>query len=113
MDAVGRPDLKTDPRFSTKLERSKNSREFFQIRADEIAKRTSAEWLEIFTRADVPVMPYNTLESLMDDPHIQASGLVSTVDHPSEGRIRRIGNPTAHSNFEPGPAQPCAARRRA
>lgn len=106
MDAIGRPELKTDPRFSTKPARAKNSPAFFRIRAEEIARRTSAEWLEIFERADIPVMPYHTLESLLDDPQLRASEVVRLVEHPSEGTIRQIGNPTKHSDFQPGPRSP-------
>lgn len=106
MDAIGRPELKTDPRFATKTERAANSREFFRIRADEIAKRSSAEWLERLEAADLPVMPYHTLESLPEDPHLVDVGLLGTAAHPTQGRIRSIANPTHYSDYTPPPRRP-------
>jgi crotonobetainyl-CoA:carnitine CoA-transferase CaiB-like acyl-CoA transferase len=38
----------------------------------------------------VPVMPMHDLESLLQDPHIVATGFFPVVDHPTEGRIRNM-----------------------
>jgi crotonobetainyl-CoA:carnitine CoA-transferase CaiB-like acyl-CoA transferase len=37
---------------------------------------------------------------------LRASEVVKLVEHPSEGTIRQIGNPTRHSGFQPGPRSP-------
>ncbi|HZN23858.1 MAG TPA: CoA transferase [Burkholderiales bacterium] len=86
-DAIGRPELKNDPRFSSITARFKNVGEYFRIRAEALETRTTAEWLEIFDRCDVPAMPYHTLDSLMEDPHLADVGLFETIEHPTEGRI--------------------------
>lgn len=86
-DAIGRPELKTDPRYATVSARFENVREYFQIRREALAQRTTEEWMEIFKRTDVPAAPYNTLESLMTDPHLQEVGLFQRREHPSEGTI--------------------------
>ncbi len=77
--------------------RTANSLDYYALRASALRGRTSAEWLEILERIDVPAMRYNTLESLLDDPHLEDAGFVSRVDHPSEGAIRQIGLPNAFS----------------
>lgn len=56
-----------------------------------LAERTSAEWQEIFDRLDVPAAPYHTLESLIEDPHLNESGFFEKVDHPTEGPIWNLG----------------------
>jgi crotonobetainyl-CoA:carnitine CoA-transferase CaiB-like acyl-CoA transferase len=56
-DAIGRPELKTDPRFSSVPARFAHVNEYFQIRIEALKARTTAEWLEILDRADVPAMP--------------------------------------------------------
>src|SRR5690606_390992 len=61
-DAVGRPELKTDPRFCSVQARFAHVAEYFQVRMEALRDRTTAEWLEIFDRADVPAMPYHTLD---------------------------------------------------
>jgi crotonobetainyl-CoA:carnitine CoA-transferase CaiB-like acyl-CoA transferase len=89
-DAMDRPELKTDPRFSSVTARFKNVGEYYGIRNASLAQKTTAEWLEIFDRGDVPAAPYHTLESLLDDPHLADVGFFEWVDHPTEGRIRNM-----------------------
>ena len=73
--------------------RFRNVGEYFRIRAEALKERTTAEWLEIFERCDVPAMPYHTLDSLMEDPHLQDVGLFEHVDHPTEGKIINMALP--------------------
>ena len=93
-DAIGRPELKNDPRFSSITARFKNVGEYFRIRAEALETRTTAEWLEIFDCCDVPAMPYHTLDSLMEDPHLADVGLFEKIEHPTEGRIVNMTLPT-------------------
>jgi crotonobetainyl-CoA:carnitine CoA-transferase CaiB-like acyl-CoA transferase len=67
-DAIGRPELKRDPRFSSVAARYANVREYFQIRADAFRERTSAQWLEILEKADVPAGRVHSFESLIAPP---------------------------------------------
>lgn len=88
-DAIGRPELKTDPRFDSAASRTKNAAAYFEVRKAGLAQKTTAEWLEIFDKADVPAARYNTIDDLLTDPHLQDVGFFQPEDHPSEGRIRR------------------------
>ena len=92
-DAIGRPDLKSDPRFSTVGQRFKNTSEYFRIRADGLKRRTTAEWIEIFDQTDVPAMPFKTIPEIVDDPHLRDVRFLETVDHPTEGAIWRMKLP--------------------
>jgi crotonobetainyl-CoA:carnitine CoA-transferase CaiB-like acyl-CoA transferase len=107
-DAIGRSELKTDPRFDTVAARFRNVGEYFRIRAEALKQKTSAEWLEIFDRGDVPAMPYHTLDSLMEDPHLRDVGFFETIEHPTEGRIVNMTIPNklsggARRDFRPAP----------
>lgn len=107
-DAIGRPELKTDERFSTIAARFRNVGEYFRIRAEALKEKTTAEWLEIFDHSDVPAMPYHTLDSLMEDPHLQDVGLFATIEHPTEGNVINMTLPNklskgARSDFTPAP----------
>lgn len=86
-DAIGKPELKTDPRFNTVAARFKHTPEYFSIRAEGLKKKTTAEWMEIFDRTDVPAMPFQTLDQIMEDPHLKDIGFFEKLDHPTEGRI--------------------------
>lgn len=96
-DAIGRPELKTDPRFATVAARTANTKAYFTLRGEALRSRTSAEWLADFERLDVPAMPYNTIDSLLTDPHLKAVGMVEPDRHPTEGDTIAIGAPNTLS----------------
>jgi crotonobetainyl-CoA:carnitine CoA-transferase CaiB-like acyl-CoA transferase len=107
-EAIGRPELKTDERFSSVAARFRNVGEYFRIRAEALKEKTTAEWLEIFDRCDVPAMPYHTLDTLMEDPHLQDVGFFQHIEHPTEGRIINMSLPNKLSrgvrrDFNPAP----------
>ena len=86
-DAIGKPEFKTDPRFSSVAARFKHVPEYFAARAEGLKQKTTAEWAQIFDQLDVPAMPYHTLETLMQDPHLNDVGFFRKFDHPTEGRM--------------------------
>lgn len=100
-DAIGRPDVKADDRFMTRVNRNQHLVEFLHLIGPELLKKTTAEWMEIFERADLPVMPMHTLETLMDDPHLRQVGFFKTVEHPSEGPILTMAVPSKWSKSKP------------
>lgn len=107
-DAIGKPELKEDPRLNSLEARFENTGEYFRIRAEGMKLKTTAEWMEIFNRTDVPAMPYQTLEDLIDDPHLKDVGMFKLIDHPTEGKIWNIDAPNklsggARTDFMPAP----------
>jgi crotonobetainyl-CoA:carnitine CoA-transferase CaiB-like acyl-CoA transferase len=107
-DGIGRPELKTDPRFDSIAARFRHVGEYFRIRGESLKEKTTAEWLAIFDKRDVPAMPYHTLDSLMEDPHLEEVGLFQKIEHPTEGAIVNMDLPNklsrgARSDFNPAP----------
>lgn len=99
---IGRPHvMESDPRFCTIGKRTEHIRELYSMVADEMATRTSAEWTALLEAADIPVMPMNSIESLMNDPHLEAVGFFEIIEHPSEGRMRSMAVPSTWSNSQP------------
>lgn len=96
-DAIGRPELKTDPRFNSAAARTANAREYFKVQSEGLHSKTTAEWLEIFGRLDVPAARYNGIDDLLDDPHLQDVGFFGDEQHPSEGQLRRTKIPNRFS----------------
>jgi len=87
-DAIGKPEFKTDPRFVSGRGALQARAGIFLPRAAEgLKQKTTTEWVEIFDRLDVPAMPYHTLETLMQDPHLHDVGFFRKFDHPTEGRM--------------------------
>jgi crotonobetainyl-CoA:carnitine CoA-transferase CaiB-like acyl-CoA transferase len=88
--ATGRDDLRQDPKFASFTGRAVNIDTVYGELARIFATRTTAEWTELLTKADVPVMPMHDLESILDDPHLTATNFFPVVEHPSEGPIRSM-----------------------
>jgi crotonobetainyl-CoA:carnitine CoA-transferase CaiB-like acyl-CoA transferase len=86
-EAMGLGHLKDDERFSSVAARFKNVREYYGLRSRELAKQSTAFWLEFCAEHDIPAAPYHTLESLVEDPHLRDVGMLVERDHPSEGKI--------------------------
>jgi crotonobetainyl-CoA:carnitine CoA-transferase CaiB-like acyl-CoA transferase len=100
-DAFGKPELKQDARFNTALARIEHIKEFFALRAQEVGRETTEHWLTAFREHDIPAMPCHTLESLLEDPHLGDVGLLTQMQHPTQGTITSIGVPTKMTGFEP------------
>lgn len=93
--AIGEADgLGKDARFATQQARAENIDFVYQQLADIMRTKTTAQWMHILDSADVPNMPMNSIEGLMDDPHHQATGFFQTVAHPTEGDLRMPMSPT-------------------
>ena len=86
-EEIGRPELKDDPRFSTVAARFQNTHEYYALRAEALLAHTTAYWLEVFRKRDIPAAPYHTLDSLIDDPHLADVGLLREREHPTEGTV--------------------------
>jgi len=94
---AGRPELQDDPRFTTLESRLANIEVLYEELGKIVATRTSAEWLQALDRASVPATVVNTLESLLADPQLEATGFWKVVEHPSEGTLRMPDIPTTYS----------------
>jgi crotonobetainyl-CoA:carnitine CoA-transferase CaiB-like acyl-CoA transferase len=104
---IGREEMfEEDERFSTQANRSRHYHEAYEFVAEHIRTRTSAEWLKALTDADIPVMPLNSLESLLEDEHLNHIGFFSIDEHPTEGRVRTMGVPSTWSASPPTDMRP-------
>jgi crotonobetainyl-CoA:carnitine CoA-transferase CaiB-like acyl-CoA transferase len=93
--AIGRLDqYETNPRLSDHATRARHYNEVYGIVADILRTRTSAEWIDLLERCDIPCTPLNDLDSLIDDPHLASVGFFDTKLHPTEGEICYTGIPS-------------------
>ena len=92
LQAVGRSELWTsDPRFGSIGARTRHIDEIYGMVADLMRERTTADCMALLEGADIPAAPLNTLDDLIDDPHLAAKDFFADVDHPSEGALRMPG----------------------
>jgi crotonobetainyl-CoA:carnitine CoA-transferase CaiB-like acyl-CoA transferase len=99
--AISREDLLTDPRFSTHGGRADNIDDVYAFVADTLKTRTTAEWLDLLEKADIPAAPLHDIASLLDDPHLNDAGFFRIVDHPTEGPLRMTDVPGTWSKSPP------------
>ncbi|MFS0898811.1 CaiB/BaiF CoA transferase family protein [Mycolicibacterium litorale] len=72
LGAIGKGHLLERDEFRTTAARNDNIDALYRMLAEELATRTTAEWLEFFERIDVPVAPVKSLDELFDDEHLEA-----------------------------------------
>ena len=90
---IGAPDLAEDPDYADNSKRSAN-RTALKARLDDLlATRPAAEWAPLIMEAGVPAGPVYTLDQVFADPHVRATGMVETVEHPLLGAIETMSNP--------------------
>ena len=105
--AIGRTEeFAADPRFADHATRARHYPEIYALLADIFRERTTTEWLELLRAADIPCVPLNDLEHLIEDPHLAAVGFLQEIDHPSEGKIRLAGIAGRWSDTGPGIDRP-------
>jgi crotonobetainyl-CoA:carnitine CoA-transferase CaiB-like acyl-CoA transferase len=94
-DAIGRADQYAfDSRLSDHATRTHHYNEVYGMLADIFRTRTSAEWVDLLGRCDIPCAPMNDLDALIDDPHLASVQFFDTQSHPTEGPIRYTGIPS-------------------
>lgn len=104
--AIGRDgEIENDPRFANLDARNRHINELQQIVANIFVERTTEQWLDLLGAADIPCMPLHTMESIFHDPHLESVDLFQWEDHPTEGRVRRVGVPTTWSDSQPEPGR--------
>jgi crotonobetainyl-CoA:carnitine CoA-transferase CaiB-like acyl-CoA transferase len=84
---VDKPEMTQDARFVDMAARSRNIDEVYRLAGEELAGRTTAEWIAVFDALEIPAGPVNSLDQVMDDPHLDAIGFFRRMRHPTEGEL--------------------------
>jgi crotonobetainyl-CoA:carnitine CoA-transferase CaiB-like acyl-CoA transferase len=78
-DAIGAPELSSDPRFATNADRVRHRDALTELLATRIALESSEAWLERFGRAGVPVAPVQDVGQVVAHEQTQASGILQEM----------------------------------
>ncbi len=93
----GRKGVFEDERFRTYEKRTEHIGELYAIIEEVALTKTTTEWLDVLERENIPVMRYNPLESVIEDPHLKSVDFFQMREHPQAGRYRSIRHPVAFS----------------
>ena len=89
---IDRPELLTDPRFSTKEDRMESaSNEVYEIIAGWTRERTKWQAMEALSGAGVPCSAVLDTVELHANPHLRERGFIHTLEHPHHGEIQLLG----------------------
>jgi len=100
-ELVGRSDIMADPRFASLATRLANIEVVYATLAEICATRTNAEWIALLKPSNIPHGPVQTLEDLLHDEQLEATGFWKEVEHPTEGPIRMTDIPPRFSRTKP------------
>lgn len=99
-DAVGAPQLASDPRFATNLDRIAHRQELIPILEARMRERTTADWLQIFSSRQVPAAPVNDLAHALREPALAENGGIVEVPYEPLGGLRMLADPIRASGAE-------------
>ena len=87
MDTIGRPDLKTDPRFRTNDDRVAHRDKLDAIIGAYVGRKGLAENLAEFDAAGVPVAPVVSMADLVTHPYVAERGALTEVEDADLGSV--------------------------
>jgi len=109
LDAMGREDLKNDPRFATNALRVENLAETDALVAAWTSKLPKAAIFAATKKHRVPSAPVRDLIEVMNDPHMHERGMLEWIDHPELGRIVIPSSPLRYHGAAAVPTVPSPA----
>jgi crotonobetainyl-CoA:carnitine CoA-transferase CaiB-like acyl-CoA transferase len=91
--ALGKPEWIDDPDLGSNAYRVEHYDDMTALVESVTTTRTTAEWLKTLQEHQVAAGPINTVEDAFEDPGVQATGIVKTMEHPQAGEIKLLDKP--------------------
>jgi formyl-CoA transferase len=95
---IGKEEWITDPNFATPEARLPRLTEVFATVEKWTVTKTKFEAMELLNEHDIPCGPILSMEEIMNEPSLRATGTVVEVDHPTRGKYLTVGNPIKMSD---------------
>ena len=108
-DLMGKPELTSDPRFVTNVDRIANHAPLKELIEQWTKTETIDSAVEKMLAVGIPAGPINTIDRVTKDPHIAgAREMFVECDHPVVGKMKMTGNQIKLTNnkidtFNPAP----------
>lgn len=108
-DAMKRPELAADARFSVNAQRAINVRELTTLLQDEFSGWRRADLVAALGAAGVPCGPINSIPEVFQEPQVQHRRMLRTLPHPAGVTVPQVVCPINFANrplqFESPPPQ--------
>jgi formyl-CoA transferase len=100
-DAIGHPEWKDDPGYTTARARQDKIFEIFAEIEKWLADKTKYEAVDILREWEVPCAPVLSMKELAYDPDLRRSRTVVEVEQKGRGTFLTVGSPIKFSTFTP------------
>ncbi|TVY85104.1 Succinate--hydroxymethylglutarate CoA-transferase, partial [Lachnellula suecica] len=101
VDGLGRPELKTDPKFQVNAQRVANRAELDGLIETITQTKTTKEWLDIYEGSGLPYAAVNDVQGTLNHEHVLARDMVKEMDHEFCGPIKMVNTPVKYSESKP------------
>lgn len=92
-EAIGAPELITNPDYATGPARSKNRDTLNAEIGRRTAEKTTTYWVETLNAAGVPCGPIYSVDQMFDDAQVRHLGLAQDVPNDQNRKITLVGQP--------------------
>ncbi len=83
----------TDPQFKDNNGRARNREQVKARLNQKFAVRGKMEWTLELVKLGLPAGPIFTLDQVFTDPHVNQTGIIEEIEHPTLGTLRLVANP--------------------
>ena len=98
--ALGRPQLASDPRFAGNRERTRHAEELKHTLEEVLRTAPAAQWIEVLEAAGVPCSLIQNVAESVAHPQTQSRNMIVNA-----GGLRMAGNPIKLSDFADAPTR--------
>lgn len=92
VNAIGRTELLSDPRFLTQASRQANRDALTDIIDGELSRKPNAHWLAKLNGV-LPIAPVLDLAQALENPFLHSTGMIRNTPHPTKPDMRTLANP--------------------
>ena len=103
LDLIGRSELAEQDWVKDPAARSARVNDLYKMIAEITPTKSTAWWLAELQRRGVPCAKLNSVDDLLDDPHLNDVRFFNESEHPSQGRIRSARAPFRVAGAAPMP----------
>jgi crotonobetainyl-CoA:carnitine CoA-transferase CaiB-like acyl-CoA transferase len=95
---IGQPELATDPLYADNPNRLKNRANLIDILQAVFKTQPASEWVDGLLAAGIPAGPINDVATSLNDPQVQARGLIHEIPLDGDDMLRMVGPAMKLSN---------------
>jgi len=99
VEAGGRPELGSDPRFATNPLRVQNRDLLAPILAAMVKEKRRDEWIALLEAVGVPCGPINDIGEVFANEQVRARAVAIELPHPTAGKVKLVRNPIRMSSL--------------